>query len=75
MSSTPAATHCADRDASRNRSKSVAGGDFGAVLEAIAAPGLFAPAVIVSCRILRARGAGDDDSGEAGRGPRSAQSG
>src|SRR5208282_5311132 len=32
-----------------------AGGDFGAVLEAIAAPGLFAPATIVACRILRTR--------------------
>jgi len=44
------------------------GGDFGAVLEAVAAPGLFAPAVLASCRILRARGGGDDDSGEAGEG-------
>src|SRR5271166_3894033 len=42
-----------------------AGGDFGAVLEAIAAPGLFAPAAIVACRILRARGTADDD-GEGG---------
>ena len=35
-----------------------AGGDFGAVLEAIAAPSLFAPATIATCRILRSRGGG-----------------
>jgi DNA polymerase III delta subunit len=40
------------------------GGDFGAVLEAIAAPGLFSPATIACCRILRSRGGADDD-GEA----------
>jgi DNA polymerase III delta subunit len=40
------------------------GGDFGAVLEAIAAPGLFAAATVASCRILRSRG-GVDDDGEA----------
>jgi DNA polymerase III subunit delta len=39
-----------------------AGGDFGPVLEAIAAPGLFAPATIATCRILRSRGAADDDA-------------
>jgi len=49
-----------------------AGGDFGAVLEAIAAPGLFAPAAIVACRILRTRGTADDD-GEGGE-TRSARS-
>ena len=46
-----------------------AGGDFGAVLEAIAAPGLFAPAAIVACRILRTRGTAEDDGdggGESG---------
>ena len=42
-----------------------AGSDFGAVLEAIAAPGLFASAAIVACRILRARVTADDD-GEGG---------
>ncbi len=43
-----------------------AGGDFGAVLEAIAAPGLFAAATIATCRILRSRGGGADEDGEAG---------
>ena len=38
------------------------GGDFGAVLEAIAAPGLFSPASVVCCRILRSRAAADDDA-------------
>lgn len=42
-----------------------AGGDFGAVLEAIAAPSLFAPATIATCRILRSRGGGGDEDGEA----------
>ncbi len=42
-----------------------AGSDFGPVLEAIAAPGLFAQATIASCRVLRSRGGADDD-GEAG---------
>ena len=37
------------------------GGDFGAVLEAIAAPGLFSAATIAICRILRARAVTDDD--------------
>jgi DNA polymerase III delta subunit len=37
------------------------GGDFGAVLEAISAPSLFAPTTLASCRVLRARGGGDDD--------------
>ncbi|MGO9062938.1 MAG: DNA polymerase III subunit delta [Candidatus Binataceae bacterium] len=41
------------------------GGDLGAVLEAVSAPSLFAPAVVATCRILRSRGGGDDDSGEA----------
>src|SRR5579883_2831127 len=38
------------------------GGDFGAVLEAISAPSLFAPAIIASCRVLKSRG---DEDGEA----------
>jgi DNA polymerase III delta subunit len=42
-----------------------AGGDFGAVLEAVSAPSLFAPVTIATCRILRSRGAaaGDDEGG------------
>jgi DNA polymerase III delta subunit len=36
--------------------------DFGAVLEAIAAPSLFASATIATCRVLRSRGGADDDS-------------
>jgi DNA polymerase-3 subunit delta len=43
-----------------------ASGDFGAVLEAIAAPSLFAPATIATCRILRSRGGGADEDGEGG---------
>jgi|SRR5579875_3567424 DNA polymerase III delta subunit len=43
------------------------GADFGAVLEAIAAPSLFAPATIAICRILRSR-SGSDDDGEGGEG-------
>jgi DNA polymerase III delta subunit len=39
-----------------------AGGDYSAVLEAIAAPGLFASATIATCRILRSRGGADDDA-------------
>jgi DNA polymerase III delta subunit len=41
------------------------GNDFGPVLEAMAAPSLFAPATIASCRILRSRGGGDDDGEES----------
>jgi DNA polymerase III delta subunit len=41
------------------------GGDFGALLEAVSAPGLFAPATVALCRVLRTRGAADDD-GEGG---------
>jgi len=49
------------------------GSDFGALLEAVSAPGLFAPSTVALCRILRSRGAADDDSAEAGesRGSRS----
>jgi DNA polymerase III delta subunit len=46
------------------------GGDFGAVLEAIAAPGLFSPATIACCRILRSRGGADDDEVAETRAPR-----
>ena len=38
---------------------------FRSPAEAVSAPGLFAPATVALCRILRARGAADDD-GEAG---------
>lgn len=40
-------------------------GDFGPVLEAVSAPSLFSPATIASCRVLRARGGGDEDESEA----------
>ncbi|HEV3109676.1 MAG TPA: hypothetical protein VGY99_04200 [Candidatus Binataceae bacterium] len=43
-----------------------ASGDFGAVLEAIAAPSLFAPATIATCRVLRSRGGGAEEDVEAG---------
>lgn len=46
-------------------------GDFGALLEAVSAPTLFAPAVVAMCRILRSRAAVDDDADSAeGRGAR-----
>jgi DNA polymerase III delta subunit len=50
-----------------------AAGDFAPVVEAMAAPSLFAPATIASCRILRSRG-GDDDDGDGAetRAPRGA---
>ncbi len=53
------------------------GNDFGPVLEAMAAPSLFAPATIASCRILRSRGAGDDDrdDGEESEAPVSSAGG
>ena len=52
------------------------GNDFGPVLEAMAAPSLFAPATIASCRILRSRGGGDDDDdGEESEAPVSSAGG
>ncbi len=48
-------------------------GDFAPVVEAMAAPGLFAPATIASCRIVRARSGGDDEGdGAEPRTPRAA---
>ena len=42
-----------------------AAADYGAVLEAVGAPGLFVRATVASCRILRSRGGGDEE-GEGG---------
>lgn len=44
------------------------GAGFGAVMEAVSAPSLFAPAMVATCRIFRSRGAAESDGGEAGEG-------